>query len=193
MHSGFYSPHTVMHSGFHTVIIAPSQEPLRTIDGEIQFESFLCVIFHHQRICEELKKETMSVEQIGKACMEAICCLLGWSCHSLILSSFLLSLSTSLSLIAKSSWWKLHWLLNIKPQQVLSMSLSLSHITIINVINQHGWSQYHRQDTVSNTFIGPYSIFRLQGLSERKAKVKWFFWALNFTKSWFSQLSLVEN
>ena len=26
----------------------------------------------------------MSVEQIGKACVEAICCLLGWSCHSLL-------------------------------------------------------------------------------------------------------------
>ena len=103
MHSGFYSPHTVMHSGFHTVIIAPSQEPLRTIDSEIQFKSFLCVIFHHQRICEELKKETMTVEQIGKACMEAICCLLGWSCHSLILSSVLLSLSPSLSKYAQGS------------------------------------------------------------------------------------------
>ena len=56
MHSGFYSPHTVMHSGVHTVIIAPSQEPLRLLDSEIQFKSFLCVIFHHQRICEELKK-----------------------------------------------------------------------------------------------------------------------------------------
>ena len=33
----------------------------------------------------------------------------------------------------------------------------------------------------------------LQGLSERMAKVKRFLWALNFTKSWFSQHSLVEN
>ena len=33
----------------------------------------------------------------------------------------------------------------------------------------------------------------LQGLSERMAKVKRFLWALNFTKSSFSQLSLVEN
>ena len=116
MHSGFYLPLTVMHPGFDTVIIAPSQEPLRTIDGEIQFKSFLCVIFHHQRICEELKKGTMSVEQIGKACIEAICCLLGWSCHSLILSSVLLSLSPSLSKYAQGSKHALIWFRELLPE-----------------------------------------------------------------------------
>ena len=34
---------------------------------------------------------------------------------------------------------------------------------------------------------------QLQGLSERMTKVKRFLWTLNFTKSWFSQLSLVVN
>ena len=81
----------------------------------------------------------MSVEHIGKSCIEAICCLLGWSCHSLILSSDLLSLSSSLSSMAKSSRWKLHWLLNVKPPKVPSMSLSLSHITIIIVLNRSTW------------------------------------------------------
>ena len=36
-------------------------------------------------------------------------------------------------------------------------------------------------------------LLLIQGLSERMAKVKRFLWALNFTISWFSQHSLVEN
>ena len=45
----------------------------------------------------------------------------------------------------------------------------------------------------SKIFIFLRNSSSIQGLSERMAKVKRFLWALNFTKSWFSQLSLVEN